>query len=99
MDFGSYGAFQAKALQACQKIPYGKLVTYGSLAGLAGSPRAARAVGGAMAKNLTPIIIPCHRVIASGGGIGGFSSGLEWKRTLLKMEGIVAETFRYIAAQ
>lgn len=88
VDLSGYGKFQAAALSACQQVPYGELTTYGDLANMAGSKRAARAAGSAMASNNMPIIIPCHRVIASGGKIGGFSSGLELKRTLLRLEGI-----------
>jgi methylated-DNA-[protein]-cysteine S-methyltransferase len=88
VDLSGYGKFHAAVLAACQKVPYGELMTYGGLAALAGSKRAARAAGSAMASNNTPIIIPCHRIIASGGCIGGFSSGLDWKRTLLRLEGV-----------
>jgi len=87
IDLSGHGPFHAKVLGAARKIPYGALVTYGELARVAGSQRAARAAGSAMAANNTPIIVPCHRVIASGGKIGGFSSGLEWKRELLRLEG------------
>ena len=88
VDLSRYGTFHANVIQAAQGIPYGRLVTYGELAKMAGSERAARAAGSAMAGNNTPIIVPCHRVIASGGKIGGFSSGLEWKRELLRLEGV-----------
>lgn len=74
-------------------IPYGKTVTYGELAAKCatemGVPRmSAQAVGGAVGANPLPIIIPCHRVLAAGGKLGGFSSGLEIKRRLLALEGI-----------
>ncbi|MCE5197673.1 MAG: MGMT family protein [Armatimonadota bacterium] len=88
VDLSAFGKFHAAALSACQKIPYGQLITYADLARAAGVERACRAAGSAMAANRTPIIIPCHRVVASGGRIGGFSSGLEWKRSLLKLEGV-----------
>lgn len=87
LDLGSQGPFIATAQRACQRIPYGTLMTYRDLAAEAGNSRAARAAGTAMAKNLIPIIVPCHRVVASG-GIGGFALGLEWKRTLLQLEGV-----------
>ncbi|MEN6357470.1 MAG: methylated-DNA--[protein]-cysteine S-methyltransferase [Armatimonadota bacterium] len=87
VDLSGYGKFHAAVLSACRNVPYGELTTYGDLAAAAGSKRAARAAGSAMACNNMPIIIPCHRVIASGGRIGGFSAGLEWKRTLLRLEG------------
>lgn len=80
--------FREAVVLALQRIPRGTLVSYGELARIAGSPGAARAVGNAMARNTMPIVVPCHRVIAAGGRIGGFSSGLEWKRELLKLEGV-----------
>lgn len=88
IDTGERGQFHAKALKAALKIPYGTLVSYRELAAMAGRERASRAAGSAMAGNTIPIIVPCHRVVASGGRIGGFSSGLEWKRELLKIEGV-----------
>ncbi len=88
LDLSDYGPFHAAVLRAAQKVGYGQLVTYADLARMAGSGRAARAAGSAMARNMFPIIVPCHRVIASGGRIGGFSSGLEWKRSLLELEGV-----------
>ncbi len=88
VDVSRRGPFHAAALRAAQKIPYGSIVTYRQLAGMAGSERAARAAGSAMAGNTVPIIVPCHRVLASGGSVGGFSLGLEWKRTLLTLEGV-----------
>jgi len=88
LDLSGCGPFHAKVIAAAQKIPHGALVTYSELACMAGSERAARAAGSAMAANNTPIIVPCHRVIAAGGRIGGFSSGIEWKRELLRLEGV-----------
>ncbi len=88
IDLTDHCPFHAKVLAAAQRIPHGTLVTYDELARMAGSPRAARAAGSAMAANDTPIIVPCHRVIASGGKIGGFGGGPEWKRELLRLEGI-----------
>jgi methylated-DNA-[protein]-cysteine S-methyltransferase len=82
-------------LDATRAIPFGKLKSYGEVAEAVGSPAAARAVGGAMAANPIPIVVPCHRVIAAGGRIGGYSggsegTGLRWKRELLKLEGSLA---------
>lgn len=82
--------FFVKCLRMLEKVPYGKLISYGELAYLAGSPRAARAAGNAVHQNPLPIIIPCHRVVAAGGGIGGFGGGLDKKRILLRTEGITA---------
>ncbi len=78
--------FQIHVWQTLCEVPYGHVVTYGELAALAGYPNAARAVGTAMAKNRIPIIIPCHRVIATGGKLGGYGGGLGLKRTLLEIE-------------
>ncbi len=88
IDTNGRGEFHGAVLEAAKTVPYGSLVTYGDLASIAGRPGAVRAVGNAMAHNTMPIIVPCHRVVAAGGKIGGFSSGLEWKRELLKLEGI-----------
>lgn len=87
IDVSAQGPFHGMVQRAAQKIPYGHLVTYRDLARMAGNERAARAAGTAMARNDVPIIVPCHRVVASG-GIGGFGPGLEWKRALLRLEGV-----------
>lgn len=81
-------AFQKKVILATRAVGFGETVSYGELAARAGSPNAARAVGTVMATNEVPIIIPCHRVLASGGKIGGFSApqGIDLKRRLLKLE-------------
>lgn len=80
--------FQARVIRELKKIGYGKQITYGELASKAGAPRAARAVGTVMSTNRIPIIIPCHRVVASGGKLGGFSSpqGTSLKQHLLTLE-------------
>ena len=80
--------FQKIALEELAKVPHGKTISYGELAALAGSPRAARAAGTACARNPIPIVIPCHRVLASGGGIGGFGGRIDIKRFLLRLEGV-----------
>ena len=79
---------QKKVWAEMSRIPYGGLATYGDLAKAIGS--AARAVGTACGKNPIPIIVPCHRVVATGGGIGGYSGrgGLDTKRALLHLEGV-----------
>jgi methylated-DNA-[protein]-cysteine S-methyltransferase len=81
-------AFQQRVIAETRRVAYGQTVTYGELAERAGSPRAARAVGTVMSGNRVPIIIPCHRVLASGGRLGGYSAprGIELKRRLLDME-------------
>jgi methylated-DNA-[protein]-cysteine S-methyltransferase len=80
--------FGRKIQRACRRIPRGQTRSYGELAAICGSPGAARAVGQAMAKNRYPLVVPCHRVLASGGRIGGFSSpqGLTMKHRLLMLE-------------
>ena len=80
--------FQRSVWQGLTEIPYGTVCGYGDLARKIGNPRAARAVGGANGANPTPILVPCHRVIAADGSIGGFSSGLTIKRKLLSVERI-----------
>ncbi|WP_291322801.1 MGMT family protein [Desulfonatronospira sp.] len=79
--------FRARALKTLLwLIPWGRTVTYSGLAAMCGNPRAARAVGTAMAGNPWPVIIPCHRVIRAGTGLGGFSSGTDFKKRLLALE-------------
>ena len=82
--------FQKNVLLACQGIPFGKTMSYGELAANVGAPQGARAVGNVMRGNQTPIIIPCHRVIAAGNRWGGFSAcdGVSMKIRLLRLEGI-----------
>ena len=70
--------------------PPGVTTTYGELALAAGRPGAARAVGTAMGRNPVPLVVPCHRVLASGGGLGGYGGGLDMKRFLLAIEGVRA---------
>jgi len=81
-------AFQKRVLDSTRKIPYGKTLSYAELADKAGSPQAARAVGNVMASNRVPILVPCHRVVASDGKLGGFSApqGTDLKRRMLEME-------------
>ena len=78
--------FQKRVWQALQEIPYGHVISYKQLAQRIGQPTALRAVGGANHRNPLPIVIPCHRVIASDGSLGGFGGGLEIKRALLELE-------------
>ena len=79
--------FQKRVWAICRAIPRGETRTYGELAHEAGSPRAARAVGQAMARNPWPVIVPCHRVIGSSHNLTGYGGGLEMKRQMLVMEG------------
>jgi methylated-DNA-[protein]-cysteine S-methyltransferase len=81
--------FGRRVLAACRAIPWGQVSSYGDLAAACGSPGAARAVGSVMAKNRFPLVVPCHRVLASDGTLGGYSApdGLRMKKRLLAMEG------------
>ena len=82
--------FFRRVLEATARIPFGAVSTYGTVAKVAGSPRAARAAGNALHDNPVPIVIPCHRVVPSGGGIGKYG-GQEWrKQFLLELEGAIA---------
>ena len=79
--------FRSRVLSVVRRIPVGRVATYGDVAELAGAPRAARAVGTVMRDCRDPRV-PCHRVIAAGGGLGGFGSFLHLKRDLLRAEGV-----------
>ncbi len=81
-------AFQKDVWLTLAEIPYGKTISYAELANMVGRPSAFRAVGQANGANPIPIVLPCHRVIASGGGIGGYGGGLDMKRRLLALEGV-----------
>jgi methylated-DNA-[protein]-cysteine S-methyltransferase len=87
LDLSRARPFQREVLLELVKVPYGEVVTYGELAAHCGRPRAARAVGGAMRANPLPIVVPCHRVLPSTGGLGGFGGRPELKRQLLEIEG------------
>ncbi len=86
LDLDGVPPFRRRVWQAARAIPWGETRSYGWLAARAGQPRAARAVGQAMAHNPVPIVVPCHRVVAAN-GLGGFSGGLDVKRRLLALEG------------
>lgn len=79
--------FRNRALHAVARIPYGRTKTYAEIAKAAGNPRAFRAAGTACGHNPVPLIVPCHRVVQSGGGIGNYGGGPEMKRALLDLEG------------
>jgi methylated-DNA-[protein]-cysteine S-methyltransferase len=81
--------FRSRALHAVARIPYGKTKTYAEIAKSAGNPRAFRAAGTACGHNPIPLIVPCHRVVQSGGGIGNYGGGPEMKRALLDLEGVL----------
>ena len=81
--------FQFLVWSALQEIPLGKVTTYGEIAGEIGRPRAARAVGQACGSNNVVLFVPCHRVVAAHGKLGGFGGGLKLKEALLRHEGVV----------
>lgn len=95
LDLADRPAFDRRVLLAVQAVPWGATASYGDIARQAGAPRAARAVGGAVGRNPISMIVPCHRVIAADGTIGGYggdgpadrAAGLAWKRELLSREG------------
>ena len=82
--------FQRAAWHALMRIAYGTTVSYAEQAAMVGAPRATRAIGSANGRNPIPIIVPCHRVIARDGSLGGYSLGLDMKRALLALEGVSA---------
>jgi methylated-DNA-[protein]-cysteine S-methyltransferase len=86
LDFDGIGGFRRRALEEMSAIPYGETRTYRELAEEAGNPAAVRAAGSACATNPWPVIVPCHRVLRTGGGLGGYLGGLEMKRGLLNLE-------------
>ena len=86
LDYSGYPPFFKQVLAVCAKIAFGQRRTYAWLAAEVGSPKAVRAAGQAMARNRTPIVIPCHRVLRSDGGLGGFAGGLSWKEKLWALE-------------
>ena len=79
-------SWSRRVLDQTAAIPYGSYATYGEVAGEIGSPHAARAVGNAVAANPIPVVIPCHRVLRSGGALGKYGGGVERKRYLLELE-------------
>lgn len=92
LDLEGSTEFQRKVWERLREIPRGRVVSYGDLAEeMAGGPDAARAVGGAVGSNPLPIVIPCHRVVRSDGGLGGFGGGLPRKVALLRLEGVDVE--------
>jgi len=79
--------FAKQVLAATSRVPFGRLATYGEIAGRVGKPKAARAVGAALGSNPIPIVVPCHRVVGAGGKLTGYAGGLDRKRLLLRLEG------------
>ncbi len=87
LDWRLTRGFGRRVLRNTARIPYGRVSTYKTVAGEAGSPRGARAAGNALGANPIAIVVPCHRVLHSGGGLGGYGGGLDRKEFLLKLEG------------
>lgn len=86
LDLDGASAFDRLVYGAMLEVPYGELVAYGELAARIGRPTAARAVGGACNRNPLPVVVPCHRVVAADGTLGGYGGGLDVKRALLHLE-------------
>jgi methylated-DNA-[protein]-cysteine S-methyltransferase len=86
LDWSASTGFRHQVLRALAAVPYGEVVTYGELAARAGNPKAARAVGSAMATNPWPIVIACHRVVRAGGQLGHYGGGQDVKRRLVDFE-------------
>jgi methylated-DNA-[protein]-cysteine S-methyltransferase len=87
LDWRLTDGFARRVLQATARVPYGSVSTYKQIAAAAGSPRGSRAAGNALGSNPLPIVVPCHRVLRSGGALGGYTGGLERKQLLLEVEG------------
>jgi methylated-DNA-[protein]-cysteine S-methyltransferase len=87
IDWSHLAGFTREVLRATAKIPFGGVSTYAGVAEAAGSPRAVRAAGNALGANPMPVVVPCHRVLRSGGTLGGYTGGLERKEFLLRLEG------------
>ena len=96
LDISAGTEFQKTVWTHLRKIPFGQVRSYKWLAERIGKPKACRAVGNANGKNPIPIIIPCHRIIETNGGLGGFSSGIDIKRRLLMHEGVAETDFNCV---
>lgn len=91
IDWTVVRGFAGDVLRATARIPFGSVSSYRDIAIDAGSPNAYRAAGNALGSNPVPIVVPCHRVLHAGGGLGGYTGGLDRKRFLLRLEGVIAE--------
>ncbi len=89
VDWALTTGFTRRVLEATAAIPFGEVSTYRDVAAAAGSERATRAAGNALGSNPIPIVVPCHRVLRSGGGLGGYTGGVEKKERLLTIEGVL----------
>jgi len=89
LDWQLSRGFRAEVLHKLIEVPYGETASYAEMAAQAGRPRAYRAAGSACGSNPIPIVVPCHRVLRSGGALGGYGGGLDVKRYLLRLEGVL----------
>jgi methylated-DNA-[protein]-cysteine S-methyltransferase len=89
IDWSHLGGFTRKVLRATARIGFGETSTYAGVASRAGSPRAMRAAGNALGANPMPVIVPCHRVLRTGGALGGYTGGIDRKEYLLRLEGVL----------
>jgi methylated-DNA-[protein]-cysteine S-methyltransferase len=89
IDWSHLAGFTRKVLRATARIGFGDTGTYRSVATASGSPRAVRAAGNALGANPMPVIVPCHRVLRTGGALGGYTGGIERKQFLLRLEGVL----------
>jgi len=87
LDWALTRGFTRRVLQATARIPYGEVSSYARVAAAAGSPKATRAAGNALGTNPIPIVVPCHRVLRTGGALGGYTGGVDRKQALLTLEG------------
>jgi len=91
LDWRLIHGFSERVLRATARIPYGGVSTYRDVAARAGNPRAMRAAGNALGSNPLPIVVPCHRVVRTGGAIGNYGGGSDMKKALLTLEGAIEE--------
>jgi len=89
IDWALTKGFTTRVLRATARVPFGSVTTYREVAGRAGNDRAYRAAGNALGSNPIPIVVPCHRVLHSGGGLGGYTGGVARKEFLLRLEGVL----------
>jgi methylated-DNA-[protein]-cysteine S-methyltransferase len=90
IDWSLTRGFSGDVLRQTARIPFGATSTYAEVASRAGSPRAVRAAGNALGANPIPVVVPCHRVLRTGGALGGYTGGVERKEFLLRLEGVLA---------
>jgi methylated-DNA-[protein]-cysteine S-methyltransferase len=89
IDWALTRGFTTEVLRATATVGFGQTSTYAEVAGAAGSPRAVRAAGNSLGSNPMPIVVPCHRVLRTGGALGGYTGGVERKEFLLRLEGVL----------